>query len=410
MIKILALGPQAIWPPTDGGKEGIFGAITALSRNCRVTYVCPCEAPDPESFRAFSKAGIEYKPASYQPRDSIANIVTATLKAIPFKFYKYSNPTAIKAFAKVVSDMQPDCLVCHHAHMGSVGLALRKMFKWQTPIILREHNIEYQIVESYRRTQPFLIRYPLIAFQLITRHYERLLWQQVDAVAFLSDADYKCGMESGIVKRGFLAREGVPIPRRRNLDKCHQLKTVFYPFNPKASQNRFNLREFINKYWVPARLNMEIDDLKLLISGIGTNECSEITGLSPEQQYRAGIESAGFIDKLESVYASSLAVVSSTFVGGGVRKKILEAMANEVPVIATDLDLKTSNYYRESVNILKFEDAHSFSKCLNLLKNDGREWLRIASAGRKTVESYADWSLYSESLLNEVLSLTRIKG
>lgn len=407
MIQILTLGPQEIWPPNDGGKEGIFGAITALAKKCTVTYACPCSEPSQETYEAFKKNRIQFLPVDYEVRETIFTVLEATLKLKPYKFHKYSNSKAISAFAKTVKHLRPDCIICHHAHLGEVGLAIRQRFNWEIPIIIREHNIEYELLDSYRTAQPYYMRVLLLPLQRITRRFEWRLWREVDAVAFLSDADYRTGNESGQVKRGLLAREGVPIPRRRNLGPKSDLNSIFYPFNPNASQNRFNLREFITKIWLEIRLDQEINEIKIVISGVNAEGLREITGLTVDQQNEARIEAVGFLDSLRATYDSALAVVSATFVGGGVRKKILEAMANEVPVIATELDIRTSSYYIESKNILKFHDADSFSKCLKRLKTDSNEWLQFSILGRKAVEEHANWNQYADVILDQILLLKK---
>ena len=45
-FRLLALGPQEAWPATDGGKEGIHGALQALACRADVIYACPGQPAD----------------------------------------------------------------------------------------------------------------------------------------------------------------------------------------------------------------------------------------------------------------------------------------------------------------------------------------------------------------------------
>ena len=97
-------------------------------------------------------------------------------------------------------------------------------------------------------------------------------------------------------------------------------------------------------------------------------------------------------------------MISPTFLGAGIRKKILEAMAHQLPVIATPLDIGTCDYFKPNLNILEMKDPMSLADLVRRIRVDGKFWLTISANGRRAVEDYADWSKYAQVMLKTVAS------
>ena len=198
-LRVLAIGPQPVWPPIDGGKEGIHGALQALARHVELVYACPCPNPRADSYEHFRSLGIDYRPVPFQPTDSPAVVLASTLQLKPFKFHKYGTRNALRAFSSVLGGLQPDAVFCFHAHTEELGQRLRRRHAWNVPIMVREHNIEYELVASYRATLPLPSRLASAPFEWLTRRAEQGQWARVDSVAFLSDRDYAIAVATGSV-------------------------------------------------------------------------------------------------------------------------------------------------------------------------------------------------------------------
>ena len=56
-MKLLALGPQNVYPPVDGGKESIFGALGALVMHAEIAYVYP-GADDKGTIAGYENIGV----------------------------------------------------------------------------------------------------------------------------------------------------------------------------------------------------------------------------------------------------------------------------------------------------------------------------------------------------------------
>lgn len=404
-LRVLSLGPQSVWPATDGGKEGIHGALEALARRVDLVYACPCPAPTPESLAHYRALGVDYRPVPFEPRDSLGVVLGSTLQLKPFKFHKYGTRAALTAFDRALQGVQPDAVLCFHAHMAEMGQQLIRRHNWRVPLLVREHNIEYELVASYRKSLPPLRRLVAAPFEWLTRRTEHGLWGRADAVAFLSDRDYATAIATGHVARPVLAPEGVPIPPRRVVQRPQGPAQLLIPLNQRATQSVLNLRQFLHEYWVAAA--PLLGETALAITGVDAQRLHGLTGMTPKEQLRLRVRAMGFLPSLRPAFEGSLALVSPTFVGGGIRKKVLEGMAHQVPVIATDLDIDTCHFFDPPRNILRLGTPSEFAATVTALSADHEGWRRLAEAGRDTVERHASWDGFAEVVVAEFQAMVQ---
>jgi glycosyltransferase involved in cell wall biosynthesis len=405
-MKLLCLGPMNVVPPDDGGKEGIFGALAAIAKRAEVTYAYPGGQGIPSAPAAYGAAGIRAVPVAFAPRESPGLVAAATLTLLPYKFAKHATQEAVRAFAVALKDARFDAIVCFRPHMVSLAERLLVRRGQQVPIILREHNLEYALIESYARSLGAPLRVAASAYAWITRREEQRLWQRVGAVALLSDGDMASARATGVRDVNFLlAAEGVPLPPVRSARWPGGSAALLVLFNPRVPQNVANLRIFFNQYWTKARSTGSMRKTPLVITGVGQSELARLLRTSTEGLAALGVRAVGFVDCLADLFASSLALVSPTFVGAGVRKKVLEAMAHQLPVIATPMDVRSCSFYEPGLNILCMDSVEGFVHGVGRLAEDRLFWESLSRAARATVERHADWDRFAEALTAEAARL-----
>jgi glycosyltransferase involved in cell wall biosynthesis len=398
--RLLCLAPQEPWPATDGGKEGIHGAVQALSARARILLACPGEPADDATDAHFRGLGVEYRPVGFQPRESLKVVMSATLQLKPYKFHKYGTSQAEELFDAAIGAWRPDAILCFHAHMEELAQRLKRRRGWGVPVLVREHNIEYEMVVSYLAARPAWQRWVGAPIAWLTRRAEERMWQRVDLTAFLSDRDFAIARRSGVRGNLVLAPEGVPIPPVRVASRPTGRPRLLIPLNRKAPQSVANVRIFLHDYWAPAAHGADLAGVDLVITGVDAGQLAELTSITPEEQVRLRIHATGFLPSLLPAFESALALVAPTFVGSGIRKKILEGMANQVPVIATDFDIQTCDYFKDGDNIVRLGSASDFSSSVRRLIEDASLWHRLSANGRRTVERHADWGRFADALLS----------
>lgn len=400
--KVLAIGPQDVYPPVDGGKEGIYGALGALALHADVTYAYPSAMES--QIAGYAKIGVAAIPFNYQPEDRIASILFATLAGKPYKFEKYSSDAAVRALCAAVPLTDFNAIVCHHAHTYGLARRFVQLRALKVPILVREHNIEYALVDSYRDSLPGFKRVAASLFARLTRREELKIWRDADAVAFLSDQDLRIAQTAiGSAASHFvLAREGVPLPPRRPARYPAGTAPLLVLLNPKASQSVVNLRRFVHRYWLPLYEQRRLYNEELHVTGVTAEQLAQLLELDAAKMKASAIRGLGFLPSLVPTLCGAFALISPTFVGGGIRKKVLEAMAHQLPVIATDLDIDCCDYFKRGKNILTLGDADSFANTVRQLRNDQTYWLSISDCARDTVEEFANWLRYGETMFEVI--------
>ena len=124
--------------------------------------------------------------------------------------------------------------------------------------------------------------------------------------------------------------------------------------------------------------------------------------MSVTEQRRLRVHAKGFLPSLQPAFERALALVAPTFIGSGIRMKVLEGMANQVPIIATDLDIQTCAYFKRGHNILPLGEPREFAAAVRSLLDSEDLWNQLSGEGRRTVEVHADWGRFAELLLGEL--------
>jgi glycosyltransferase involved in cell wall biosynthesis len=330
-------------------------------------------------------------------------IAASTLRLLPYKFAKHATRRAVDSFAAALESRRFDAIVCSHPHV--VRLAERILMRRgeRLPIFLREHNIEYALVESYAQRLNLPLRLAARAYAWITRREEQSIWRRATAVALMSDADLMAAQATGVEANFLLAPEGVPLPPVRKALWPGRTAPLLVLFNPRAPQSVINLRLFYEQYWARIQAADLLPGRPLAITGVAAAELASLLRTTEAELGCRNVRALGFVESLPELFASSLALVSATFAGAGVRKKVLEAMAHQVPVMATGMDVATCSYYRPAENILRFDTVAEFVAAAKRLADDPAFWLSLSQAGRSTVETHANWELFADAMMNEVL-------
>jgi glycosyltransferase involved in cell wall biosynthesis len=408
-MKLLCLGPQNVVPPVDGGKESIHGALSSLAKHAYLVYVYPGTME--EDIRAsYRKINVNAVGIPYEPRDTAAGVVLATLGSYPFKFAKYSTQGFVRQVdAALGTEDDFDAIVCFHAHMFRLAQRLKHRRNWHIPVILREHNLEYALVESYVDSLPKLAQIPGRYLAYLTRRAEHAAWREADAVAFITDADLRVAQASGVSGHFFHAPEGTPaLPQLPPVEL--RADNLIVLLNPKATQSVYNVKQFLKETWFAVAGTEAMSSMNLLITGVNTEQAVAVLGIPAEKMAACRVKPLGFVPSLAEVLSSSLAMVSPSYVGGGIRKKILEAMAHGVPVIASELDVDSCGYFADSKNILAFDDNAGFVRAVAALKIPAKRALIVEQAFG-LIRDHANWDRFAYVFVGELKKfLPRTQG
>lgn len=405
-MRILLLAPYPPFPPRGGGALRMYNLLRGLSRRHEIT--CLSFAPDEPACTALEPlrefCHLETVPGP--PHRGVLRRAWTTL-AVPQPDMALRNASSAyrKALHRLLQHQTFDIVQAASIEMAGYGLLARQ---YGARLLLDEFNAEYVLqrraaLNDLRRwQQPRALiggLYSLLQWRKLAA-YERRLLAAYDAVLVVSEEDRQAlrrltrAGQIAIVPNGvdcdyFLPRPAASRPTaqivftgtldfRPNIDAVHWFATEVLPL---VRAQRHDLRfVVVGRNPAPA--------LRALHDGIGILVLGEVPDVRP--------------------YIADAAVyVVPMRIGGGVRLKLLEALAMQAPTISTRMGAQGVDGLQQGRHLLLADQADAFARALLTLL-DQPAWSRqLGTAGRQLVQAHYDWQVIVpllEKVYDEVMN------
>ena len=257
------------------------------------------------------------------------------------------------------------------------------------PVILDEHNLEFELLERASRAERSLPRkgYSWLEYMKVRRE-ERIHWQLAAGCVMTSER------EAGVVRTLPSATPVAVVPNGVDLDHFSQ---DFQPGSPDPNsvvftglmtyRPNFDAATYFVREVLP-RIHRAHPEVTFTAVGWG--------GL-PEALQSPRVRATGRVGDVRPYLARAGAVVVPLRMGSGTRLKILEALAMGRPVVSTSLGCEGLDVH-DGEQLLVADDPDRFAAAvLELLANPqrGRE---LGARGRALVEACYGWDSVARRL------------
>jgi glycosyltransferase involved in cell wall biosynthesis len=221
------------------------------------------------------------------------------------------------------------------------------------------------------------VRHALLSFLAAQeRRAEIKALRYLDAAIVLSQKDAE--LLAGLGFTGSVLVESPPIEVAHVVPPVHQGKTVLFSGHFGRLENSGGAKWLIDRVW-PDVLRQE-PEARLVIAGSSPPKWLYDLG-------NEGVKITGWVSDLNEYYAGARVFAASLLSGAGVKLKVLEAMAHNVPVVATPVaadgivDVIGSDCF---VGIS--DDPTAFAKYLVVALQDDEICRRVASQAAQQIE------------------------
>jgi glycosyltransferase involved in cell wall biosynthesis len=362
-MRILILTPRVPWPPLDGGRIAMARLATSLRRVAEVEL-------------------LSLNPRKHRVEDAQAiDIDTARLRflpGVPFLVSRFYSRPFRAAVTEAMERFRPDVVQLESPFLLPYLDAVRG-----TRAVLRSLNVEFRIWEGLARNERNLLR--RLALQRVAaslRKYEVRQLNAVDAIVPISRADAADYRALGCVKPIHVAPCGVETrpstPGAKN--------AVGFIGSLDFRPNQEAVRWILEELW--PRVLLQLPEAKLSIAGSNAPDWlrPRVLGAVPDAQE----------------FMSSMSVmIAPLFAGGGMRIKVLEAMALGKPVVATRLGAGGI----DAEHIVIAEEVDAFAAAIVRLLRDPEEAQRLGDAAREEVARKYDSDAIARDLVSFYASL-----
>lgn len=403
-LKILFILPQSVIPPTDGGKQGIYYPLKYLANQNEIEVYAIIIAQLDEKILEEEYTNLGMKDVKFlflDKKDKPFNLIKNIVKKMPYKWSKYVNKESKSQALKFAEAINPDVVICSAPHTLPYGLEIKKYLS--IPLILREHNIEYDLVRQFYTITNNLIYKFIGRWQFLkTYKQEKYYWQLCDKVLFVSDSDYEtASKEKPNLKHKFdILYDSFEVGKNIEilLDEREPYSFII-PVPIKSSlQNGYNLKWFINKIW--KKFIDKNRNYKLYLTGSKNEDIKNFLNLDSHDLSRLNIINLGFVRDINRVISIKKYFISPTIFGSGIRLKVLHALSLRIPVFLTEIDYKTVNDFKDMENVILFKSAEEFENKLIQIENNQEIYKNISINGHKLICDNLNWNNYTDKLIS----------
>ncbi len=384
-MKILLLAPYPPYPPRGGGQQRMYQFVRHLSRDHEVWLLT--FSPDESADAALESLRDRCVVMTVrQPRHTPARRLRALLlSSRPDMSLRGASPAFESALRRLVSHVPFDVIQAESIEMAQYGCR----YDSKPLTVYDAFNAEYVIQQRACLTDARTPRtWPLAAYSLIQwrklRRYESRLSHRFDGAFAVSRED------GAILQRLNRALPVAVIPNGVDTD-------FFAPSAPRPESPPYVLftgtldyRANIDAVVWFAREALPLaqvthPSLRFVI--VGRNPVAAVRELAA----LPGVEVIGEVEDVRPWFAGAAAYVVPMRIGGGVRLKVLEALAAGRAVVATSMGLEGIDGLAPGVHALVADAPARFAAHITTLLDDQDRARRLGDAGRALVVERYDW-------------------
>ena len=393
-MRVLHLTTEFPWPATSGGSVRTvtqLKLLTSLPEVESVTTLSVTEKPVPEADRrAFAEAvpKLQVLPPVFHPvhlfdfKRYVPRVVALrAIRGVPYLAAKWDSPRLRKTLRGELATKAFDVVWLDHLGMARY-LADVRAERPSCRTVLDQHNVESEFFGQFAERKRGPIKLVAKAEHRASVAFERSAMRSVDAVVAISHDDAKqFGALAGIsahvvpVVMSFTKAVRAPVTRPH----------FCYVGNLRWRPNAEGLDWFCRDVW--PEIKKRLPDATMEIAGVGLDRDASGKLAVPATWQVPGIETVGFMEDLEPLYARSIAMLAPIAGGSGVRMKLLEGFRAGMPVVTTP-DGAFGLPLEDGREALIAKDAIGFAERAVTCARDGATRERLRERGYEYLEAH----------------------
>jgi glycosyltransferase involved in cell wall biosynthesis len=388
----IVLTPRLPWPLDDGGRVVLWQSIVATARTHDVSLISfvhdgNVQCPEPVASTCARVVFVPHRPGR------LSSVAQGVFGRWPYTLARYRDPAFARAIRDEVQAVQPEFAIANHLHLAPYHEVLGPV-----PMVLRAHNAEHRwmnrLADSLGPTPAGL--YARLQTRRL-RSAERELCER--AALVLAIQEVEADALRALAPRARVRTLPVGVDLARFLEPSPvEPPVVLLPASFAWKPNVDGALWFLQQGWPQVRDAVPGARLR-------------VAGKAPPQALRQAASDVGAlvaadVPSMEEELSRASIVVVPLWVGAGARVKIVEAMAAQIPVVATSLateglELEAGMHY------LGGETPAELARHTIALLRSPAERVRLAAQGHALAESR--WSMEcvahrQQTLIEEALA------
>jgi polysaccharide biosynthesis protein PslH len=392
-MKILYLAPKIPWPATDGARIAIYELVRHMTaRGHQAAFLGFGKQESADEFRA--RAGLIWSRAiQHNTKTNYLSAALRLLSPVPYTVSKYRSGAMSDAIRAAFNEERFDLVQLEGTHMAHyLGLAQ----SLGAPAILRLHNVESALALRFARTAAFPLNLYVRDQARRMRAFETRACRQADLCLAITQEDAGRIITLAPDASVAVSPAGVDLERYCPQPMSEEPGTIVFVGSLDWPPNADAIRWFRTKVW--SRVAQEEPTARWIV--VGKSPPADIMHWPEEDR---NIRVTGFVDDVRSDLQRASVVIVPLRSGGGMRLKILEAMAAGKAVVSTPMGAEGISARNGEEIVLAGADRSFGVEVVRLLRQ-APERKRIGKAARVFAEGYG-WGGIAADLEREYQAL-----
>ena len=399
-MRILQLCAKVPWPPEDGGRVAMRTLALSLLRagaGVRTLSLNPAKhrvdpAALPEEARPLRLEAVDVDTSI-----TVGGALRSLLAGTSYNVDRLRSAEFEQRLLEVVRAEPPDVVLLEGLYLVPYVAALRGATRAR--VVLRSHNVEHEIWEGLARGEARgLKRHYLGHLARRLRAFETATVNDVDAIVPVTAADAATYARLGATVPLHVAPVGIDAAAFPDRAGTGAPRTLVFLGSLDWRPNLEAVRWFLRGSWPLVRA--AVPDARFLVAGSNPPAGLEASVAGE------GVRFVGRVADAREFLASGAGMVVPLLSGGGIRVKILEAMALGVPVVSTSLGAAGIDAAHGS-EILVADGPEALAEACVSLLSDRERAVSFGKAGRKRVLAEFDADAVARRLLDLLSKLDR---
>jgi glycosyltransferase involved in cell wall biosynthesis len=392
-MRVLLLTQILPYPPDSGPKVKTFHLLQHLARRHEVTLVSlvrsQAEAARAEALRGLCAAVHTVRLRRSRARDA-GHLIGSLLAGDSFIMRRDDSPALRALLAELTSRERFDIVHADQLNMAQFAVELPGGAR-----VLDEHNAVWTIVQRMASHSGYGKRLFLELEARRLRRYEAAICARFDALMAVSEPDHAflqlAAADAGvalppaaIIPIAVDAQGAPPVARAAAPLTILSMATMFWP--PNVDGVLWFAREvfpLVRRAAPAARFVV-----------MGARPPASVRRLADED---SSITVTGYVEDPAPYLEQTAALVVPVRAGGGMRVKILEALARGLPIVSTTIGYE-GIALTPGEQLLVGDTPEAFAAALVQLLQDSALGRRLAAAGRRVAEERYDWRVVNPAV------------
>ena len=399
-MRILNLLPRLPTPPVDGGAIGVFYPMRHLSKMghqlCTIAMISNRHPQDADMYRKYTEL---YTIAGNFPEPDALSAFLNLFSRRPYNLeLRFAKPEFHQLIRKVAAETpKPDVIQIDWIYMAEYLKTLRKAFPG-VPIVLRQHNAEYVIFERLAENEKNMFKRVFLKYQAWkTKRYEARMMKKVDYYTTVTSTDEAHFQNLAPKTPGKTIPAGVDTSRFERQPSTPREKAFIILGSLSWAPYAQSVAWFLNEVWTHfAKANPGVS-----LYVVGSSPPIEIQRWNGTQ----GVNVTGFVDDVRPLMHRCTAMIVPLLSGSGMRIKIVEAMAAELPVISTSVGIEGIKATAD-VHALVANTSDELQSAMSTLLDNPEICASLISNGHQLAVDEYEWSSIAKGFVDVYDSLT----